>query len=135
MSPGIIFVIWEICCVSAAENLRFRHMTTLRCFAANLEAGFVIYAKNGPRAVGRSLVCHSEFSSVHFLADLEYWAASRRGRRGGRGGGGRAGWWAWVWWLVSEDQQTQLSVGAKLAVDNESGIPFSAKVLRQVRKS
>ena len=69
------------------------------------------------------------------MADLEYWAVRRHGPRRGRVVWCHAGQWALVWWLVSEDYQTQLAAGAKLAVDQDSGIYFSAKLLRQVRKS
>ena len=85
----------------------------LRWFGTDLEAGFVIYAENGPRAVfGVSLgVRKCEFYESPQIPGGQYtWRRPQpRMRR-------CTGRWAVVRWLVSEGHQPQSALGVKSAV-------------------
>ena len=102
-------------------NQLFSFRGFLRWFGTDLEAGFVIYAENDPKAVfGVSL-------GVRKCISYEFVAASTRGAARSRACGAAPAGEGGVRSLVSEGHQPQSALGVESAIGHDYGLSLGAE--------
>jgi hypothetical protein len=126
------WITWRGLCISPRKlcpNQCFSFCDFLRWFGTDLEAGFVIYAENDPKAVfGVSLGVRkcTSYGSPRVLGCQYTWRRPqpRMRRCTGQLGGVRS--------LVSEGHQPQSALGVESAIGHDSGLSLGAEGARLV---